>query len=86
MQWTRGNEKLATGEADLAVQQLSELMVVPGVEVVGRFPEEVQATATFSAAIMSGTEERAAAEAFLAALRTPQAAEAYRAGGVDPAF
>jgi molybdate transport system substrate-binding protein len=34
-------EKLVTGEADLAVQQASELLVVPGIEVVGKLPEEL---------------------------------------------
>lgn len=79
-------EKLVTGEADLAVQQVSELIVVPGIEVVGRFPDEVQAVATFSAAAMRAAADRPAAERFLAALRSEKAAAAYRAGGLDPAF
>ena len=79
-------EKLVTGEADLAVQQVSELMVVPGVEVFGRFPDAVQAVTTFSAAIMREAVNRPAAERFLATLRTKEAADAYRAGGLDPAF
>ena len=79
-------EKLVTGEADLAVQQVSELMVVPGTEVFGRFPDSVQAVTTFAAGMMRGAANRMAAERFLAALRTEKAAAAYRAGGVDPAF
>ena len=35
-------ERLTSGEADLAVQQISELMVVPGIEVVGLLPAEIQ--------------------------------------------
>jgi molybdate transport system substrate-binding protein len=79
-------EKLVTGEADLAVQQVSELMVVPGVEVFARFPDAVQAVTTFSAAIMRDAVNRPAAERFLARLRTEEAAAAYRAGGLDAAF
>lgn len=79
-------EKLVSGEADLAVQQVSELMAVPGIEVVGRFPEEVQAVTTFSAAVVRNAADRPAAERFLAALTTEEAAAAYRAGGVDPVF
>ena len=79
-------EKLASGEADLAVQQVSELMVVPGIEVIGRLPEPVQAVTTFSAAIMRDAANRLPAERFLATLRNGRAAAAYRAGGVDPAF
>lgn len=79
-------EKLVSGEADLAVQQVSELLVVPGIEIIGRFPEEVQTVTSFSAAIMPDAANRAAAEQFLAALHDAEAVEAYQATGVDPAF
>jgi molybdate transport system substrate-binding protein len=78
-------EKLMTGEADLAVQQVSELMVVPGAEIIGRFPEELQEVTSFSAAIMRGSARREAAERLIASLTGDRAAEAYRANGVDPA-
>jgi molybdate transport system substrate-binding protein len=45
----------------------------------------VQAVTTFSAAIMRGAADRPAAERFLAALRTGEAAAAFRAAGLDPA-
>jgi molybdate transport system substrate-binding protein len=77
-------EKLVSGEADIAVQQVSELMVVPGVEIVGRFPEEVQEVSSFSAAVMRDAENKAAAERFLSTLNGEQAAAAYRASGLDP--
>jgi hypothetical protein len=50
-------EKLLTGDADLAVQQLSELIVVPWIEIVGKFPEHVQQVTSLSAAIMSDAEK-----------------------------
>jgi molybdate transport system substrate-binding protein len=78
-------EKLVTGEADLAVQQVSELMVVPGIEIIGTFPEDVQQVTSFSAAIMCDAENRTAAGQFLSTLNTDQAAAAYRASGLDPA-
>ncbi|HME37656.1 MAG TPA: substrate-binding domain-containing protein [Steroidobacteraceae bacterium] len=77
-------EKLLTGEADMAVQQVSELMVVPTVEIIGKFPEEVQQVTSFSAAIMRDTANRSAAERFIASLTGDKAASAYRASGVDP--
>lgn len=79
-------EKLVSGEADLAVQQVSELMVVPGIAVVGRFPESLQTVSSFSAAIMRDAAEPELARRFLASLTTPEAARAYRETGVDPAF
>ncbi len=42
-------EKLVSGEADLAIQQVSELMVVPGIDIAGPFPNEVQAAMRFAA-------------------------------------
>lgn len=78
-------EKLVTGEADLAVQQVSELMVVPTVEIVGAFPDEVQQVTSFSAAVMRGTANERAAAQFVRSLVSEQAAAAYRASGVIPA-
>lgn len=76
-------ELAARGEAALAVQQVSELMAVPGVEVVGRLPEGANTCAVFSAALFAGAVPGATAglEAIAAAL-TP---EALRAGGLEPA-
>jgi len=51
-------EKLVSGEADIAVQQISELMVVPGIEVVGPLPDPVQEMTTFAAAILRGATDR----------------------------
>jgi len=58
--------------------------VVPKVEIIGRFPEEVQQISSFSAAIMRGTPNTAAAARLIASLTGERAAAAYRASGVDP--
>ncbi len=79
-------EKLVSGEADLAVQQVSELLVVPGIEVVGRFPEAVQTVTSFSAARTPSASDPVLAARFLAFLQSPLAVEAYGRTGVDPAF
>ncbi|HVZ09796.1 substrate-binding domain-containing protein [Rhodopila sp.] len=75
-------ERLVSGEADLAVQQVSELMVVPGIEVIGPLPREVQTVATFSAGLLTDRPEAAALLRFLAG---PKAAAALRASGLEPA-
>lgn len=75
-------ERLVTQEADLAVQQVSELLVVPGIEVVGPLPPAVQTVATFSGGQL--TDHPQAAE-FLRFLASPKAETALRAAGLEPA-
>lgn len=77
-------ERLLTGEADLAAQQVSELMMVPGIKILGRIPEEVQEVAVVTAGRLREAAQTAAADRFLAALAGPEAAAAFRAGGLDP--
>ena len=50
-------ERLVTGEADLAVQQISELKQVAGIEVVGPIPHELQTPAVFSAGRMAASNK-----------------------------
>ena len=42
-------EKVASGEAELAIQQVSELMSVAGIDIAGPFPSEIQTVSTFDA-------------------------------------
>ena len=51
-------ERLVTGEADLAVQQISELKQVAGIEIVGPIPRELQTPAVFSAGLMAASNKR----------------------------
>lgn len=75
-------EMLVSGAADLAVQQISELMVVPGVTIVGRFPDALQSVTAISAAKFAASEKPAAVE-FLALLRSEAAINAYAECGLD---
>lgn len=70
-------ETLIDGRADLAVQQLSELLFVPNVEVVGPLPTDLQHYTDFSAAIHARAEAHSEAEAFVAFLTSPVAKRAY---------
>ena len=73
-------EKLLTGEAAIAFQQVSELMEVPGIEIVGALPEGAQTVAVFSGAAFAGAPGGAALLDAVARLCTP---EALRAKGLD---
>jgi molybdate transport system substrate-binding protein len=77
-------ERLITGEADLAVQQISELMMVPGVEVVGPLPPEIQTVATFSAGLLSQSPHLDEAAALLRFLASPAIAPVLRRNGLEP--
>ena len=75
---------VARGETGLAVQQLSELMLVPGIDIVGPLPLAVQAPVVFSAAVFAGCDAGLARK-FLQSLASADAAAAFRAAGLEPA-
>jgi molybdate transport system substrate-binding protein len=77
-------ELVARGEAEVAVQQLSELKAVPGVDIVGPLPASLQAPTTFSAALFAGAPNASLARELLQALSSAEAAAAYKAAGLEP--
>ncbi|NKL39251.1 ABC transporter substrate-binding protein [Rhizobium leguminosarum bv. viciae] len=79
-------ELVVSGQAQYAVQQISELMSVNGVSVVGPFPAELQVATDFSAGIFSDARQPALARTFLEYLTSPIAYEAYSSGGLVPRF
>ena len=78
-------ERLVSGEADLAVQQISELMVVPGIEVVGGLPPEVQTVAMFSAGLLTASEQPDAAADFVRWLASAEAEPILKRTGLEAA-
>ncbi|MDI1341625.1 substrate-binding domain-containing protein [Polaromonas sp.] len=76
---------VARGEVELGFQQLSELMHLEGITVLGPLPPAIQIITTFSAGVCSATRHADAVRAMLAFMTTPQAAEAKRRQGMDPA-
>jgi molybdate transport system substrate-binding protein len=79
-------ETLVTGQADIAIQQISELLSVTGIEIVGPFPDPLQQTITFSAAVSNLAEDISEAKRVIAALVSPAAAVTYRKFGLTPLF
>jgi molybdate transport system substrate-binding protein len=77
-------EFVARGEAELGIQQISEVLAVPGVELVGPLPPEIQKVTVFSAGICSGSREAEAARALVRFLTTGSAAAAMKAKGLEP--
>ena len=81
---TSPGEAVAKGLADVALHQLQELMAVPGIDIVGPFPGELQGTFTFGAAIGATSSQRAAAQALIDFLQTPRALAVIKAKGMQP--
>ena len=78
-------ERVVTGEADLAVHQISEILPVAGVALVGPLPDTIQNTTTYAGAVALRSAHAEAAQAFLTTLAGPEAMETLRAKGMEPA-
>jgi molybdate transport system substrate-binding protein len=77
-------ELLVAGKAELAIQQIPELLAVPGVELVGPLPQEVQATSTSGVGIFASSERKQAAQALADLLTSPAAAKVLQEKGHEP--
>ena len=77
-------ERLVTGEADLAVQQISELKQVGGIEVVGPIPHQLQTPVVFSAGRMAASHRAAQADRLLRFLASIEVAPVLRESGLEP--
>jgi molybdate transport system substrate-binding protein len=66
-------EVVARGEAEIGFQQISEILPVPGVDLVGPLPPELQKITVFSAGIVTGSEAPDAARALIQFLASPAA-------------
>ena len=76
-------ERIVTGEADVAIQQLSELKQVRGIEVVGPLPHHLQTPAVFSAGRMTGSKQVAASDLLLKFLASREATPALIESGLE---
>jgi molybdate transport system substrate-binding protein len=77
-------EPVARGEAELAVQQISELMAVADIDVVGPLPPEIASVTIFSGGIFASSEQPDAARSLLRMLSDREASEVIRRKGLDP--
>lgn len=74
---------VAAGEAEIAIQQIVELLAVPGVDVVGPLPDEIQKVFETSGAIFAISRRAADAAALLTFLLAPAHAGAFREKGLE---
>ena len=76
---------VARGEVELGFQQLSELIHVEGIDLLGPMPPAIQIVTTFSAGVGTGSAQAETVRAMLAFMASPEAEAAKRAQGMDPA-
>lgn len=75
---------VARGEAEIAFQQMSELLPVPGIAHITPLPVEVQKVAVFSAGIAVSTRDAELARSVIEFLASPDAASAITKSGLEP--
>ena len=75
---------VAAGRAELAVQQVSELMLVPGVDVAGPLPPEIQDDLVFAGGIFARTARAQEAGSLVRSMADPARAALYAAKGLEP--
>jgi len=75
---------VASGEADLAVMPVSEIVHAPGVELAGVVAEEIQLNQIFAAAVVAGSKETDAAKRLIAFLTSEPASGTIRSSGMEP--
>jgi len=78
-------DRVANGQADMALQQVSEILPVKGVQLAGMLPEAIQSYTTYGAGISTRSAHADAARALLQALTGDEAAELIRGLGMQPA-
>ena len=78
-------ELIASGEAELGIHQISEIVPVKGVTLIGPLPKEIQNYTTYSAGISASPKEGEGAKALVKFLAGPRAGELLKAKGMEPA-
>jgi molybdate transport system substrate-binding protein len=81
--FTGGVTQVANGEAEIGLFNISEILPVKGVTLVGPLAPELQSYITFSAALHAGSVSPEPAKSFLRWLSDPNARDAWRMGGFE---
>ena len=75
---------IASGEAEIGFQQVSELSHFAGVDYIGPLPADVQYITVFASGIATGAKEADAAKALVKFITAPTAAPAFKKRGMEP--
>jgi molybdate transport system substrate-binding protein len=75
---------VAAGEAEIGLQQISEILSVDGVDLVGPLPDALQTETVYAAGVLAAAQQPEAAKSLVAFLHTPVAAAVLRSKGLEP--
>jgi molybdate transport system substrate-binding protein len=78
------SEKVAAGEVELGIIVIPNILSVPGAQLVGPIPEEVQSYIVFTAGVAANSTNQQAARDLVAFLKSPAAISAIKAKGMIP--
>ncbi len=78
-------ERVASGEAEIALHQISEILPVKGVVLVGPLPREIQNFTVYSVGIAADGTQKASAQALIDLIRSGAGAAAIKSKGLEPA-
>ena len=81
---TAGVASVVRGEAEMAIQPVSELLPVAGVDFVGTIPAEVQKVNVYAAAVVTGSKETDRSKKLIAFLASDAATAAMKKSGMEP--
>ena len=76
---------IAEGKAEIGVQQITELLLIPGIDFVGPLPKELQANIVYATATPANAKERQAAVALVKFLSSEPALPIIKKMGLEPA-
>jgi molybdate transport system substrate-binding protein len=77
-------ELVASGEAEVGMQQIVAILPVKGADLVGPLPVELQNVIVYAAGMAAATENPDAAAAFIGFMAAPEAVRIIRAKGLEP--
>jgi molybdate transport system substrate-binding protein len=77
-------ELVASGEAEIGLQQIVAILPVKGADLAGPLPAELQNVIIYAAGLATGARQPAAARAFVAFTKTPQSERLIRLKGMEP--
>jgi molybdate transport system substrate-binding protein len=78
-------EHIARGEAEIGIHQISEILPVKGITLIGPLPADIQNYTVYAAGLGANGKESEAAKALLKTLSGPGAADVLKSKGMEPA-